>query len=738
MAKTAYAPEELTREAYKLLAREKARVGGLNYAPYKGASVSPMSSLTERARTLQEQFAAKPAPYSGKIQSVLSRDNQGITPANVQELLGQIQGAQRGFSQGPILDKLRDEFRSAIEPRIGGFTGRIEGDIGRYLPEAQGTLENLARVSGSLESSRNRQTASTFQDLQAGKQAQREALLKNLEQFGAQKQAYNNMGIGANKAQFDREANEPYRKLQLLEQALRTTGVNPDEPLHPDLAKSQTEQIAQALRAYGVDPSKPASQWDTTRTQPARYTGQLVAGLPAEIQASGNILGRLDPSLKDSYTDQRKALTRGLLDNPSLSASALGKLNPAMAGKVSMLEQSAAERMQKDLEALGNQYIRLGQYRSPQHLKAAEERAAELNKAVLEQRNKIMQESLRDQLALGHEEEIDKIKQLGQIGAQSQKDYGDLLKTIRDTNKLGAEKFANNQAENEELYKNYQNENLWQWPHMRAAARNEGMQAGIGEGRSGALGEVFRGLSDRNISLDNLAALNTRYSEIERERDRYQQELLGAQEGLRAAQASGQGLQEQLARYQQAEEAQRTAQEQARIRSEQQAREEMQRQLETQRQAEAAEAQRRQAQEAERLRQLALEQQRMEQSRAAEAEKVRQEQVRAEQARIAEQQRQAQIEQDNILKAKQQALREFAGLKGGRMGKVEELQINNLLKQYFPPTDYRHWVLPAYSSGSSFKEAMARAQWNQMMDNRSRWIAAAQKGFPGGVLKLLK
>jgi len=588
MTKTAYAPEELTREAYKLLAKEKARVGGLNYAPYKGASVSPMSSLTQRARTLQEQFAAKPAPYSGKIQSVLSRDNQGITPANVQELLGQLQGAQRGFSQGPILDKLRDEFRSAIEPRIGGFTGRIEGDIGRYLPEAQGTLENLARVSGSLESSRNRQTASTFQDLQAGKQAQREALLKNLEQFGAQKQAYNNMGIGANKAQFDREANEPYRKLQLLEQALRTTGVNPDEPLHPDLAKSQTEQIAQALRAYGVDPSRPSTQWDTTRTQPARYTGQLVAGLPAEIAASGNILERLDPSLRDSYTDQRKALTRGLLDNPSLSASAVGKLNPAMAGKVSMLEQSAQERMQKDLEALGNQYIRLGQYKSPQHLKAAEERAAELNKAVLEQRNKILQESLRDQLALGHEEEIDKIKQLGQIGGQSQKDYGDLLKTIRDTNKLGAEKFANNQAENEELYKNYQNENLWQWPHMRAAARSEGMQAGIGEGRSGALGEVFRGLGDRNISLDNLAALNTRYSEIEKE-----QPVAGAPiKDLR-------GMIPQ-----------------------------MQQELTTQRQAEAAKAQKRQAQEVERVRQLVQEKQRMEQARAAEAQQIAKAQAR--------------------------------------------------------------------------------------------------------------
>ena len=399
MAKTSYAPEELTREAYKLLAREKARVGGLNYAPYRGATVSPMSSLTDRARTLQEQFAAKPAPYSNKIQSVLSRDNQGITPANVQELLGQLQGAQRNFTQGPILDKLRNEFRTAIEPRIGGFTGRIEGDINRYLPEAQGTLENLAKTSGNLKSSRNRQTARTFQNLQADKQARQQALISNLQQFGAQKQAYNNMGIGAARAQFDREANEPYRKLQLLEQALRTTGINPDEPLHPDLAKSQSEQIAQALRAYGVDPSKPSSQWTTT--QSPRYTGQLVAGLPAEIEASGNVLGRLEPKLRDNYTDQRKALTRSLLDNPSLSATALNNLNPAMAGRVSMLEQSAAERMQKDLEALSNQYIRLGQYRSPQHLKAAEERAAELNKGVLEARNKILQESLRDQLTLG-------------------------------------------------------------------------------------------------------------------------------------------------------------------------------------------------------------------------------------------------------------------------------------------------------------------------------------------------
>lgn len=517
MTKTAYAPEELTREAYKLLSREKARLSGLNYTPYKGTTVSPMSNLTERARNLQEQFSQKPLPYSNKIQSVLSRENQGITPNNVQDLLKQLERSQQTFSQNSILGKLQNEFRNAIQPRLGELGNRIESDIGRYLPEAQGTLENLAKMSGNLESLRNRQTASTLQNLQTGKQTKREELLKNLKQFGSQKQAYNNMVTSANKGQFDTQVNEPYRKIQLLEQALRSTGINPDEPLNRDLAQSQIKQIAQALRAYGVEPSNPPSQWDSTRTQSPGYTGQLVANLPSEIEASGNILGRLDPKFRDNYTDQRKELTKSLLDNPNLSTIALQKLNPAMEGKISMLEQSAGERMKKDLEALGNQYIKLGQYRSPQHLKAAEERALNLNRSVLEERNKILQESLRNELGFGHEAEIDKIKQLGQIGSQSQKDYGNLLKTLRDTNRLGAEKFSNRQAENEDLYRNYQNENLWQWPHMRGGLQNSGIQGGIGEGRSGALGDIFGGLGDRNISLDNLANLNTRYSELEKE-----------------------------------------------------------------------------------------------------------------------------------------------------------------------------------------------------------------------------
>ena len=103
------------------------------------------------------------------------------------------------------------------------------------------------------------------------------------------------------------------------------------------------------------------------------------------------------------------------------------------------------------------------------------------------------------------------------------------------------------------------------------------------------------------------------------------------------------------------------------------------------------------------------------------------------QAQLAEQARQQQLqaqaaarrEQDEILKAKQQALREFAGMQGGRMGKVEELQSNGLLSNYLSPTDYRYWVLPARQANpnaNSFTDALERARWNQMMDVRSKGI----------------
>jgi len=103
------------------------------------------------------------------------------------------------------------------------------------------------------------------------------------------------------------------------------------------------------------------------------------------------------------------------------------------------------------------------------------------------------------------------------LGDQGQQEFGDSIKNIRDLNRLGSTKWKNQQAENEELYKNYMNEAMWMWPHMRGRA----MQSG----RSGAFSDVFNTMRNNNISLENLANLNTNYQETVRERDNYRTQI---------------------------------------------------------------------------------------------------------------------------------------------------------------------------------------------------------------------
>lgn len=535
-----FAPEELVREAYKLLATDKARLSGLNYPVYKGQTVSPMSSLTQRSRDLREKTISRPAPYSDKIQTVLGRNNQGLSQGDMQGLIDRLSQSQRTFAQGPILRKLQQQFPSEYPGHLGTYNQRTDRDIGRASAELGGSLRDIQKASSTLEASRNNQIVKSLQGLQQDKQNRREGLTTLLDQFGNQKHAYNNMVIQGDRNRFNQEADEPFQKMRLLEEALAPHADALEKGYHPDIASSKAQEIAAALRAYGVDPSRPADQWNSTRQSKGTYPGQLVAPLPPEIKATYDVLGRTKANLRDNYTDKRRALTNELVGNDNLSARALQNLPPAMQGQVDQIEREARDRMKKDLASISNQYVKLGQYGSPQHIADVERRTRDLNKAVLEQRNKILQNSLTNQLQLQHGNEISNIGQLNQLGQQSHKDYGDLMKGIKDLNQIGANKFSNDQREHEELYKNYQNERAWEWPHMRATARNEG----FGEGRSNALGEVFRGLEDRNISLDNLARLNTSYSEMQRDSDRYRQDLLTAQQARDA-------LQRQLATYQQ-------------------------------------------------------------------------------------------------------------------------------------------------------------------------------------------
>jgi hypothetical protein len=289
------------------------------------------------------------------------------------------------------------------------------------------------------------------------------------------------------------------------------------ESTHPDIQAQSGKDALQALRAYGVDVSAPVGSWGDARTAPATYKGQLMANLPPEILASHSTLEAVNPKFKDTSYDQRKALLRQLMTDRGVGQRAEEAVPERMRGAVEGLEYEAKQKLKKDLAAINNRFIQANQYGSPQHMREAERRAREVSKATLGERNKLLQESMKSELTLGHQGQLSNLRQLGLYGDQGQKEFGDTLSKIRDMNKLGSTKWGNEQAENEDLYKNYQNEAAWEWPHMKGVI--------AGNARSGALGDVFRGLSNRGIGLDQLAALNTNYSELQKENANRRAEL---------------------------------------------------------------------------------------------------------------------------------------------------------------------------------------------------------------------
>ena len=502
MSKGAMALEELLEQGYRKLAQDKARMGGLNYPAYKGETLAPMSDLTQRARGLQEYYSGRPAPYSGKISSVLSRQT-GLGEDRTSGLLSGIGNRQRDYGSS-LLGNLQKEFRSSYTPRVERFRQKSEKDIGRGLGEFRGRLGDINTLSRNLDQSSNQATAKALQGLSGQKQARRNLLIDNLEQFGSQKHALANLKNQADRASFDAEVNDPYDKANKLEQVLNNANNQMQSGgIHRDLEQSMANQINQAMSAYNTPYQK--------------YPGKLIADSNAELNTSQDLMGRLSPKFRDSFYPERKELTNQLTGPNSVSQGAMDKVPESIQGQIDQLEYAGGKRLKSDLGRLANKYTRLGQYGSPGHMSAAEERAREINQSILEQRNKLTEGGLKNQLQMQHQSNIGDIKQLGMLGELGQQEFGDSIKTIRDLNRLGSTKWQNKQAENEELYKNFQNEAMWMWPHMKGQAMKSG--------RYGALADVFNTMQNNNISLENLANLNTNYQEMQKENDKYSQEL---------------------------------------------------------------------------------------------------------------------------------------------------------------------------------------------------------------------
>lgn len=560
------APEEVFNEANRILAQDRARLGNLNAPIYKGQTISPMSTLTQRARGLQSGFNAKGAPYSNKIASVLSRPNQ-VNPLGLQgqvELLGR---GQEGFNKNILSRILGEQYRGGYNPNANkGFLAKTAKDLPRGLNETAASLGDIGRSANILEQSSNQALAQRLQGLQGQKQDRRKALVGMLEQFGNQKHAYNNLVNTANKNAFEQESMTPAKRMELLQASLNPLSQNMGENVLPEIKAQAAKEALQALKAYGIDTNKPVNEWENARTGTPSYPGKLIADLPPEILASHNTLEEVSPKFRGSGYDQAKNIIREMMTNPNVGDRALGNVPGRMQPQVENLESAAQKRLKQDLAAINNQFIQANQFGSPLHLKTAEDRAREISKATLEQRGKLLEDTSRSELALGHQQQQSNLRQLGVLGDEAQKEYQNMLNAIRSTNNVGATKFANEQAENEDLYKNFQNEAGWEWPHLRGSIAKDA--------RAGAIEDIFGGMARRGLNVDQLtnqvADYNTRFSENQREAQNKQ--ITDLQGQLKTGHATIADLQRQLGLQNQAE-AQRKAQEQQRLAQQQQAQE---------------------------------------------------------------------------------------------------------------------------------------------------------------------
>jgi len=689
---------ELKNRAQQILLRDSAKLAGTNYSAYPGKTLSPMSALTQRAQSLEQRRLAKGTPYQGGLNSLANAQAQGITPDNINNILGNVETSQGNFNRNILLDKLNRQYGQRLNPYLPKLENKLQQDTGTKLSELGSDIETLNAPIRKLEGKKNRAAFTALNQLSRSKEARERSLVNDLYGYGEQKHGIVNKGLTAEKARFEAERNDPYARIQNLQQALNNLGGGESGDLagHPDLDKLNAQQLTRALQAYGIDTGKPSDQWETAaRTNTTVYQGKLVEPINQKMDRSYKLAEELSPFYRDENYLNRKLTRKDVVNTPNSINKAVEGLPEQLNPKFAALDTEAKRKLKADINALNAKYIKQGTYGSQSHLQAVANRTRELSEATLGARSKATKEDLLKGVTASQYGDINKIGQLGQYDQLANSEFGNKLADIKNTNLKGLDKWKNDQENNEQLYRSYQNERSWQQPRLLNNARSTGVASGIDSG----IGSVFNHFNNQGIDLSSISDLRNRYSELEKELENRDNSIKSAeeyktrQEELARQNAAdfekernqrvslererndfNQRLQQEIAARQQIEQDQQRRGElerQQRVLQERAAENERIRATEEERRA----AEQRAAEEAR------VRQQQDSQRQAAEVERVRQEQARVEQQRQAsvqaEQQRQAALQAQLAQQAKAQRQAQVKAARIAEQERIRRMIINS-------------------------------------------------------------
>lgn len=499
--------DELREKIKQIIARDSSRLANTNYSPYPGKTLSPMSSLTQRAQLLDEQRSSKGMPYQNSLSKIANSPIKGISPGDLQTILGNLKNKHTGFGQNVVGGRLSKQFGSAYDPYRNKFESRLNKDTDLKLGETKGDIENLNSTIRNLESKRNNSIFDVVSNSAKGKNARQQGLIGMLGEFGQQKHGINNKILTGEKARFEAERNDPYERLQNLQQALH--GIDGEED-HPDLSAQNAEQLKKALIAYGIDVGKPVDSWGHNQSiHTPTYQGKLVEPINAEMNSSYRLAEEIDPKYQDKNYASRKNLRKDLVNSSNGLHNVVNELPSKLDPRFALLDAEAKKKAKMDMTALNAKYIKRGMYGGQSHIQSASDRMREINDATFGARSNVLKNELGQGITDNHSDSINKAHKLSQYDQLANTEFGDMLGDIKRTNTTGLEKWKNDQVGNEQLYKAYQNEKAYQQPRLLGNARATGADMGIGG--------MFSHFANQGIDLNSISDLQNKYNNLEKE-----------------------------------------------------------------------------------------------------------------------------------------------------------------------------------------------------------------------------
>jgi hypothetical protein len=406
-----------------------------------------MSALTQRKRTLEEQFNNSPAPYSVEANSVFNRTPQGFNEEQKTSLLDILSSGQRrvGDTGWKLMGK---QFGDRTNSRQSGFYNKFDKNLNKGLPLSRVGIDALSNDAQGLDSEYNSGLGNSLNALGNSEKAKRAGLTNMLGQFGNQQHIYSHLANSADKNWFYEEVNAPKQKMKALYNIVNSGG-NPDD-MGPYGEAAAVKVLEKGLNLYN----------SPTPT----YNGQQLANVPEELAVSHRLLGGLSHDYNDSSREERDKLYGSLIGRENVGSRSINDLPTIYDPQVDKLDGDTKRLLKAEKARISMDHEQKGTYGSQSHLSQTEDAINRIAKSRFGNRNNLLQDVLRGRMSGLNKSDMNDLNRLNSLDQQGLSEYQDVLGKISGMNQLGVDKWLNAQDELNQRRERFEEERNQEWP----------------------------------------------------------------------------------------------------------------------------------------------------------------------------------------------------------------------------------------------------------------------------------